>query len=124
MRLRLYTKTVVCAVLLATLLSGCSLYMPVEGKVIVEVRHDEAYYAGFFRACEILSSQQVEGIYIQVDSALNTTGLESKDQCLQMVQQMMDLNAARHYSRNWLGMQPLSLSANQWSQNAQTAPPH
>ena len=117
MKTRLYTITVVCAVLLATLISGCSLYMPVEGKVIVEVRHDEAYYAGFFRACEILVSQQVEGVYIQVDSSFNTTGLEPEDQCLQMVQQMMDLNAARYYSRNWPGMQPLAPGNHQWSQN-------
>ncbi|MBV7326770.1 hypothetical protein KFU94_00630 [Chloroflexi bacterium TSY] len=65
-------------------------------------------YAGFFRACEMLSSQQIEGRYSYVKSSREVTGLEPTDQCLQMVQRMMDLDAARHYSRNWPGMLPLS----------------
>ncbi|MBV7332917.1 hypothetical protein KFU94_32765 [Chloroflexi bacterium TSY] len=117
MTIRLYTKSVVCAALLATLLCGCSFYVPKQGKVIVEVRHDEAYYAGFFRACEILHSQHFEGHYIQVKSRRNTTGFKPTDQCLQMVQEMMDLNAASTYSRNWPGMQPLSPGYNRWSES-------
>ena len=93
-------------VLAFVLLSGCAFYTPSSDVITVQVRSDEAYYAGFFRACEILSNRQVEGIYIQVSEHAN---LESEDQCLQLTQQMIDHNAASSYSNNWPGMTQLSL---------------
>jgi hypothetical protein len=83
--------------------TGCSIYTPQIDKVIIQVRSDEAYYAGFFRACEMIVSEQIEGVYSQV----NDMELDPSDQCLSMVQQMMDWDAARYYSKSWPGMYPL-----------------
>ena len=83
--------------------TGCGLYMPQSNKIIIEVRSDEAYYAGFFRACEMIAKNQVHGIYQEVGN----TELDPTDQCLAMVQQMMDWDAASHYSKGWPGMYPL-----------------
>jgi len=111
-------------IIVTILLCGCSFYVPSGGRAVVEIQSDESYYAGFFRACEMLISKQVEGVYIQVDSKFDTAELDHTDQCLHMVQQMMDVNAARHYSRNWPGMLPLVLSEYREAPAVWEQPPH
>ncbi|MBV7335317.1 hypothetical protein KFU94_45170 [Chloroflexi bacterium TSY] len=86
------------------------MYVPKQGTVIFEMRTEEAYYAGFFRACELILRRQTEGLYAYV----STTDLQATDQCTQMVQYMIDHNAAHHYSRNWPGIERLSPRHIQW----------
>lgn len=94
------------ASVITMIVAGCTFYTPSRNVMVVQMRHDEAYYAGFFRACEMIIQVNSEGIYSYVQSRTN---MLPRDQCAQLTQMMIDANAAHHYSHGWPGMDKLSL---------------
>ena len=83
-------------ILIATIVTASCKAPPLE----IQYKHDASYYAGAFRACEIVMKRVGVAGYIEVDGDMT---MQPADYCRHLVMSLMDADAHTLYSRNWPG---------------------